>query len=201
MKQFNKKAVILGAGPAGLSVAYELIASNSGIQPIIIDKLDRVGGLSRTVYGDGFGVDVGGHRLYTKDKYIKSIWDKFLTVQNSPSKDDIYLNRNVKYPKIGKNPADEDDVMLIRNRFSSIIYNSNFFPYPLKLNFDLLKKLGFKTSIFAMFSYFKSLIFKREEKNLEDFSRFFVAFLKLIVYNYQKHNYQLFLHYQVILSY
>lgn len=164
-----KKAVIIGAGPSGLAFAYELIEKKSNIMPIIIEKLPCVGGLSRTVYKNNMGVDIGGHRLYTNDEYVKSIWFKFLSVQNAKAIDDIICSRDINYPQEGKNPNEFDDVMLIRNRFSSIIYNNQFFPYPLKINFQTLKKLGFLKSLKAGISYFKSVFIKREEKSLEDF--------------------------------
>ena len=70
----NDNVVIIGAGPAGLSVAYELIENNSNLRPIIIEKLPCVGGISRTVYSGNLGVDIGGHRLHTDNEYVKSIW-------------------------------------------------------------------------------------------------------------------------------
>lgn len=164
-----KNVIILGAGPSGLALAYELIKSNKGFKPIIIEKLCVVGGLSRTVYFDNLGLDIGGHRLYTQDKYIQSIWNDFLPVQNLPSIDDKISKREVKYPKGDLDPNLADDVMLLRNRFSSIVYNSKFFDYPLKINFKSLSNLGFKTTILAGFSYIKSMFSKREEKSLEDF--------------------------------
>ena len=187
-KKEKKYAIIIGAGPAGLSLAYELLTLKSDIVPIIIEKNDCVGGLSRTVYRNGMGVDIGGHRLHTDDEYVKSIWFKFLTEQNAPSVDDILSQRNVEYSKVGKNPNEEDDVMLRRNRFSSIVYNSHFFPYPLKLNLETFKKLGLVVSVKAGFSYLKSLIFKREEKSLEDFmvNRFGKVLYEIFFKDYTK---------------
>lgn len=165
----NDNVVIIGAGPAGLSVAYELIENNSNLRPIIIEKLPCVGGISRTVYSGNLGVDIGGHRLHTDNEYVKSIWFKFLKQQNAPAIDDIYCERDVKYPEEGANPNEADDVMMTRRRFSSIIYNSKFFPYPLKFSLDTFLNLGLLTSFKAGCSYIKSMLFKREEKTLEDF--------------------------------
>ena len=168
MESKNKTAIIIGAGPAGLACAYELI-EKSDIKPIIIEQLPCVGGLSRTIYRNGMGVDIGGHRLHTNNEYIKSIWFKFLTIQNSPSIDDIFADRQNTYPKEGLDPETNDKVMLKRQRFSSIIYNSNFFPYPLKFSLETFLKLGLVTSFKAGCSYIKSMLFKRKEKSLEDF--------------------------------
>ncbi len=165
----EKVAVIIGAGPAGLSLAYELIEKNSDIKPVIIEKLPCVGGLSRTVYFDNLGVEIGPHRLHTKDEYLKSVWEKMLPFQNAPAPDDIYAKRNIKYPEKGLDPNTNDNVMLIKRRFSTIIYNKKLFPYPIKLNFNIIKKLGFLTTIKAGFSYIKSMFFKLEENCLENF--------------------------------
>lgn len=169
MNKDKKTVVIIGAGPSGLAAAYELVEKSSDFTPVIIEKLPCVGGISRTVYRNGMGVDIGGHRLYTNDEYVKSIWFKFLKIQNSPSIDDICAKRNNVYPIEGLNPNEEDDVMLLRRRFSSIIYNSEFFPYPLKFSLKTFLKLGLFTSFYAGLSYIKSMIFKRKEVTLEDF--------------------------------
>lgn len=170
----NKNILIIGAGPSGLALAYELIQLKSDIKPVIIDKLPVVGGLSRTIYDESSGIDIGGHRFITKDKYIKSIWFKFLDVQGAPSMDDILAGRNVFYPKCGKDPNVSDDVFLIRRWFSSIIQNNIKYKFPIVFNFDTLKKLGLKSSLIAIFDYLKSLCFTSNPNNLEDFliSRF-----------------------------
>lgn len=58
-----KTAVIIGAGPAGLSAAYEL-TKKSGIKPIIIEKDKQVGGLSKTIIYNGNRLDIGPHRFF-----------------------------------------------------------------------------------------------------------------------------------------
>ena len=148
MDKKDSYALIIGAGPSGLALAYELIELKSNIKPIIIDKLSQVGGLARTIYGDNSGIDIGGHRLFTKDKYIKKIWIKFLNVEN---------------------PEVSDDVLMVKQRFSSILKDNKKFDYPLKFNIKTFKNLGFKSSAIALLSYFKAVIFKRRENNVEDF--------------------------------
>ncbi|MBQ8475950.1 FAD-dependent oxidoreductase, partial [bacterium] len=169
MDKKNKYALILGAGPCGLALAYELIALNSQIKPIIIEKLPVTGGLARTVYDGKSGIDIGGHRFFTKNKYIIGILEKFLTLQNAPSVDDFLAHRNLKYPKTGADPNFRDDVLLIRKRFSSILKNKKQFQYPLRLNFKTFQKLGLIGSVCSLFSYFKALILKKTPNNVENF--------------------------------
>ncbi len=64
--------VILGAGPAGLTAAYEL--SSQGIQSVVLEKDCVVGGLAQTAEYRGFLFDIGGHRFYTKVPLIEKIW-------------------------------------------------------------------------------------------------------------------------------
>jgi protoporphyrinogen oxidase len=68
--------VILGAGPAGLTAAYEL--SNLGVPCIVLERDSVVGGLARTVEHQGFRFDIGGHRFYTKVSLVKHIWEQIL---------------------------------------------------------------------------------------------------------------------------
>ena len=68
--------VILGAGPAGLTAAYEL--SNQGIPCVVLERDAVVGGLSRTVDYKGFRFDIGGHRFYTKVSLVEEIWREIL---------------------------------------------------------------------------------------------------------------------------
>ncbi|EFK09533.1 FAD dependent oxidoreductase [delta proteobacterium NaphS2] len=68
--------VIIGAGPAGLSAAYDLVSC--GIQPIVFEKSSTVGGISRTENRDGYYFDIGGHRFLSKIDYINRLWQKML---------------------------------------------------------------------------------------------------------------------------
>lgn len=72
----NKKVIIIGAGPAGLTAAYQL--SKMGIKSIILEKDQVVGGISRTVNYKNYHFDIGGHRFFTKSKAVDDMWKKVL---------------------------------------------------------------------------------------------------------------------------
>jgi protoporphyrinogen oxidase len=68
--------VIIGAGPAGLTAAYELVKSN--VRPFVLEKGDKVGGLARTEIYKGYRFDIGGHRFYTKENEVQQLWERML---------------------------------------------------------------------------------------------------------------------------
>lgn len=68
--------VIIGAGPAGLTAAYELV--KQGIKPIVLEKGDKVGGISRTETYKGYHFDIGGHRFFTKVGEVHQLWQEVL---------------------------------------------------------------------------------------------------------------------------
>lgn len=72
----RKTTIIIGAGPAGLAAAYELIKNNQKV--IIVEKNNLIGGLSRTVEYKGYHFDVGGHRFFTKEEPVQKIWQEVL---------------------------------------------------------------------------------------------------------------------------
>lgn len=72
----NEPVVIIGAGPAGLTAAYELIKRN--IRPIVLEKADKVGGIARTEAYKGYYFDLGGHRFFTKIEKINQFWQEML---------------------------------------------------------------------------------------------------------------------------
>jgi protoporphyrinogen oxidase len=72
----DKKVIIIGGGPAGLTAAYEL--NKSGIRSEVFEKDDIVGGISRTVNYKGYRFDIGGHRFFTKVKVVQDMWDEVL---------------------------------------------------------------------------------------------------------------------------
>jgi protoporphyrinogen oxidase len=94
--------VIIGAGPAGLTAAYELC--KAGVGSTVLEKDQVVGGISRTVNYKGYHFDIGGHRFFTKVKAVDQMWREVLTGGR----------------------------FLKRNRLSRIYYNKRFFHYPLR---------------------------------------------------------------------
>ena len=167
----DKIALIIGAGPAGLASAYKFLTETEDIKPIVIEELDEVGGISRTVDFDGLGVDLGGHRMFSKSQEILDLWEEFLPLQSEKSIDDEILDREVN--NLSKtnnaNPNEIDEVMLKRRRFSRIYYTRKFFDYPVSLKLSTILNLGVIKTLVAGFSYLKSTVIKRKEKNLEDF--------------------------------
>jgi protoporphyrinogen oxidase len=119
----KENTVIIGAGPAGLAAAYELI--KLGIQPIVIEKADKVGGIARTETYKGYCFDIGGHRFFTKVERIDRLWKEMLG----------------------------DDLLKVP-RLSRIYYQGRFFNYPLQL-FNALYNLGAIESLLILTSYFR----------------------------------------------
>lgn len=167
----DKKAIIVGAGPAGLAAASELL-ERTEIKPVLIEENDFVGGISATMNYKNNKIDMGGHRFFTKSERVNDWWLSFLPLQGKASKDDILLGRKVELSTQEGAPAPEetDRVMLKRNRVSRIFYLKTFFDYPVSLNFNTIKGLGIFRMAKITLSYFKALLLPmKDEKSLEDF--------------------------------
>ncbi len=165
----TRVAVIIGAGPAGLTAAYELIKKSSDIKPLVLESEDFVGGISRTAEYKGNRMDVGGHRFFSKDERVNALWTELLPVQGEPALDDKLLGR--EKPLVAGNPDPEqtDEVMLVRDRVSRIIYKRKFFDYPITLSPRTLWNMGFFQTLKSGFGYLGARLKKREENNLENF--------------------------------
>lgn len=71
----KKKVIIIGAGPAGLTAAYELLKDNSEQYEVtILEETSEIGGISRTVRYNGNRMDIGGHRFFSKDQEVMEFW-------------------------------------------------------------------------------------------------------------------------------
>ena len=118
--------IVLGAGPAGLTAAYEL--SKAGVESIVVERDDIVGGIARTVEYKGYRFDIGGHRFFTKVKPVEDLWHELL-----------------------------GEEMLRRPRLSRIFYKGVFFSYPLK-PMNALMGLGLWETVRCVASYAKARI-------------------------------------------
>ncbi|MCK5283227.1 MAG: NAD(P)/FAD-dependent oxidoreductase [Nanoarchaeota archaeon] len=167
----KKTAVIIGAGPAGLTAAYELL-TKTDIKPVIYEMSNKIGGISKTVDFKGNKIDIGGHRFFSKSQRVMQWWQDILPLQGKPSKDDIILRRKIQFStKINApDPEKTDKVMLIRNRLSRIFFLGKFFDYPLSLNFNTFSNLDLFRIIKIGLSYIKIRLYPiKKEKSLEDF--------------------------------
>ena len=79
-KQKQKIALIIGAGPAGLTLAYELLA-RTDYKPIIFEAENQVGGISKTINYKGNLMDLGGHRFFSKSERVLKWWQQFLKTE------------------------------------------------------------------------------------------------------------------------
>jgi protoporphyrinogen oxidase len=127
---------IIGAGPTGLTAAYQ--SFKVGLNSIVLEKGPIVGGIARTEQYQGYHIDIGGHRFYTKVTAVEKMWREVL----------------------GQD-------LLRRPRLSRIYYNRKFFHYPIRA-FDALLKLGLLESARVVGSYFYSRLFPYPvEENFE----------------------------------
>lgn len=165
----KKKALVAGAGPAGLTAAYELL-KKTDIHPVVLEATDVIGGISQTVRYKGNRMDIGGHRFFSKSNAIMEWWGKVMPVQGAPSKDDLLLGDNDKpFEKGGPDPEKTDRVMLCRNRVSRIFFLRKFFDYPISLKYSTFANMGLLRTVKSGLGYVYSQIFKRKEDSLENF--------------------------------
>lgn len=147
------QAVVIGAGPAGLTAAYELTKHN--VEPVVIEKYDKVGGIARTEDFNGYRFDMGGHRFFSKSKEVNQMWAEVL-----------------------------GNEFLRRPRTSRIYYKQKFFDYPLK-PFGAFFGLGLLQSILIVVSYIRWQLFPyKQEETYEQWvtnrfgKRLFLTFFK-----------------------
>jgi protoporphyrinogen oxidase len=171
MKQ--QKAIIIGAGPAGLTAAYELL-TRTHIKPIVLEKGACMGGISRTVNYKGNRIDIGGHRFFSKSDRVMQWWLQMLPLQASENGAAAIkyhqMEREIPSSASGPDPAAAERVMLLRSRKSRIYYLRRFFDYPISLSKDTLLKLGLWRTFTIGVSYVKSALFPlKKEETLEEF--------------------------------
>ncbi|MCP1243099.1 FAD-dependent oxidoreductase [Acetobacter lambici] len=166
----DEKIVVIGAGPAGLTLAYELL--KAGRNNVTVYECDKqVGGISKTIKHHGNRIDIGGHRFFSKSDWVMSWWKSFLPIA-ATNEQNVTLQYQGKEREllVGPQSPSTDDVMLVRSRLSRIYYNKTFFDYPLKLTPKNLTKLGLRKTIIFGLSYLWGRLDKiTPELTLEDF--------------------------------
>jgi protoporphyrinogen oxidase len=172
-KEGVKKAIIIGAGPAGLTAAYELL-KRTDIVPIIIESSEAIGGSSRTINYKGNLIDVEGHRFISKSRRILK-WCKDI----GSSK--VYNNGN---QFVTGDILKDNDIFLVRQHLSKVYFLHKFFSFPISIRFNSLSEIGFIKLMKIFFSFLRSKLVPRTENNLEDYliNRFgnglYIFFLK-----------------------
>lgn len=120
----SSPVIIIGGGPAGLTAGYELM--KHGRKSVVLEKSDKVGGISRTETYKGYRFDIGGHRFFTKVGEVQAVWKEILA-----------------------------DDFIQTPRLSRIYYDGRFYDYPLSL-FKTLKNLGSIRSFLILVSYLQA---------------------------------------------
>lgn len=194
----KKIAIIAGAGPAGLTAAYELL-KRTDITPIVLEATDAIGGIAQTYNYKGNRIDIGGHRFFSKSQRVMDWWFTILPLQGHPAADTAEKKHEIDYAtevvirwlcpecyedaedvqdakdskdgsitRPAPDPEKSDYVMLQRPRISRIYFKRSFFPYPIGITLKIAWRLGLLNTALIGISYIKSQIFKRKDETYLD---------------------------------
>src|SRR6476660_9356134 len=140
----KQTAVIIGAGPAGLTAAFELL-ERSSVKPVVLEMSTYMGGIARTINHKGNRIDIGGHRFFSKSDRVMDWWLNILPMEESANGEAIIAFQNKTRcveSAANANPETTNEVMLVRNRKSRIYFLRRFFNYPITWSTDTIAKLG-----------------------------------------------------------
>ena len=167
----QKTAIIIGAGPAGLTAAYELLV-NTSIKPIVFEATGDIGGISRTIEYEGNRIDIGGHRFFSKSDVVMNWWLNIMPLQDQSADNESEPARSLSFSANAHTPDTKgaDNKMLVRTRISSIYFLKKFFDYPISLKLSTLTDLGLFRVFKIVLSYLKTCLFPiKNETTLEEF--------------------------------
>jgi protoporphyrinogen oxidase len=179
MRDSAKTAVIIGAGPAGLTAALEF-CRHSAIRPIVLEASNRIGGISCTIRHNGNRIDIGGHRFFSKSDRVMDWWTTLMPIEGDSKGFAVqYQNQErIVRPTVrardrrsrANSVTDPECVLLVRPRKSRIYFMRSFFDYPLSMSIATLRRLGVIRAFRILLSYIQSRVSpRRPEKTLEDF--------------------------------
>src|SRR5436190_13331267 len=150
------RAIIIGAGPAGLTAAYELLRATS-CETVVLEASDCIGGLSRTVVYRGYRMDLGGHRFFSRSDWVTAWWQHMLPLDPHATAEGAtvrlgyraqHRDLDLSMPSLADD-ADADRVLLVRKRLSRIYHRRRFFDYPIRLDVKTIANLGWWRSAAA----------------------------------------------------
>lgn len=183
----SKIAVIAGAGPAGLTAAYELLA-RTDIMPLVFEETQMIGGIAQTYVYKGNRIDIGGHRFFSKSQRVMKWWFNILPRQGAPAADSAEKQHQIEYvadavirylcpecadgerdvTRKAPDPEKEDEVMLQRPRLSRIFFRRSFFPYPISITLTVARRLGLLNTFLIGLSYIKAQMFPIKDETYLD---------------------------------
>lgn len=163
------RVVIIGAGPSGLTAAYELLKSDKEFEVTILEETRDIGGISKTINYKGNRMDMGGHRFFSKVPKVNAWWEAIMPTQGALPMDDRILKRQITVVAGGADPELTDRVMLRRRRVSRIFFMDKFFDYPISMKKETFLNMGFLNTMSCGFSYLAAMLHKLPENNLENF--------------------------------
>src|SRR5665213_2191698 len=103
MDKTQQTAVIIGAGPAGLTAALEF-CRKSNIKPIVLEASNRIGGISCTIQYNGNRIDIGGHRFFSKSDRVMDWWTEIMPIAG-PESDGEFAIRYQNQQRTVRNSA------------------------------------------------------------------------------------------------
>lgn len=106
----KQKVIVIGAGPAGLTAAYELLKSEQDFEVVILEETKDIGGISKTVNYKGNRMDMGGHRFFSKVPEVNDWWEKMMPIQGALPIDDRILGREMTIIEGGADPEKQTEL-------------------------------------------------------------------------------------------